>query len=183
MLIKDLLDSYKADLFSLYSANDKVVNEVGEWKLYFSIPVNAPIAIGWLEDDSLFLINNEGVFIYDINVEELVLEDYSSELKPGISDDNLRYYIQDRDVFVDIFGIRGGGGSLITKDEKWSLRLINLSWNVKIPILTDNETGNFYFLELRQLFYEGYMHIGFSKSDSFFAIMGDGGVDIYKRCR
>lgn len=181
MVIKDLIERYKSDLTGLFSLNQEIVDVAEEWSYYSSIPINSPIVTGWFDNDNLLIINVDGLFIYDLKKQKTVFEDYDSKLKPGISNDNLRFYVKEKNIEIDVFGIRGGGGNLLTKDSIWSLGLINLSWNIVAPTITNLRTGKFYFLKLNQLFYEGNIKIGFSKSDNYFAIVGDGGVDIYQR--
>lgn len=181
MKIIDLIEKNKADVFQLYSVDQEIVDVAEEWEYYASVPINSPIATGWFDNDDLLIVNGDGLFIYGTDKQEIILEDYDSNLKPGISDDNLKFHVKERNVTIEIFGMRGGGGNLITKDNKWSLRLINLAWNIVIPIITNVRTGDFYFLKLNQLMYEGNIKIGFSKSNNYFVITGDGGIDIYKR--
>ncbi|MBL7756362.1 MAG: hypothetical protein JNL59_03180, partial [Chitinophagaceae bacterium] len=129
--------------------------------------------------DNLFIVSIDGLFIYDTSKKEIVFEDYYSEVLEGISQNNLRYLIKEKGGEVDIFGVRGGGGNLFTNDNKWSIRLVNLAWNIVVPILTSNRTRKFYFLKLEQLFYEGYKYVGFSNSEKYFVVMGDQGLDVY----
>ncbi len=179
MKIKELVDNNYANVFDQYSRDTSIVAEAEGWRYYSSVKVNAPIAIGWLSDDSLFIVNVDGLSIYDTAKRDIVFEDFESELLEGMSHNNLRYFIKEKGVEIDVFGIRGGGGSLLTNDNKWSIRLVNLAWNINLPILRNNRTGNFYFLRLEQLCYEGYKHIGFSDSEKYFVVMGDAGLDIY----
>lgn len=179
MKIKELVDNNYANVFDLYSRGTSIVAEAEGWRYYSSVKVNAPIAIGWLSDDSLFIVNADGLFIYDTTKREIVFEDFESELLEGMSHNNLRYFIKEKGVEIDVFGIRGGGGNLFTNDNKWSIRLVNLAWNIVVPILTNMRTSKFYFLRLHQLFYEGHKHIGFSNSGKYFVVMGDEGLDIY----
>ena len=186
MRIIDLIEKNKADVLKLYPGDQEIVDLAEEWKYYSSVKINAPIATGWFDNNDLWIVNGDGSFIYDINKQEIVFEDYDSNLKPGISDDNLKFHVAEKNVTIDIFGLRGGGGgggNLLTKDNKWALRLINLAWNIEIPIITNMRTGNFYFLKLNELKYEGNIKIGFSKSDDYFVIVGDGGIDIYNRLK
>lgn len=179
MKIKDILNNGYENIFDLYSGDENFVSEAEGWEYYSSVPINAPIAVGWFNDDNLFIVSIDGLFIYDTSKKEIVFEDYYSEVLEGISQNNLRYLIKEKGVEVDIFGVRGGGGNLFTNDNKWSIRLVNLAWNIVVPILTSNRTRKFYFLKLEQLFYEGYKHVGFSNSEKYFVVMGDQGLDVY----
>ncbi|MFP7658472.1 hypothetical protein [Chryseobacterium proteolyticum] len=39
-------------------------------------------------------------------------------LKKNLSADNLKYSLKGRDEIVDVFGLRGGGGNLLTLDSE-----------------------------------------------------------------
>lgn len=180
MKLSDLITECKCDIFSNIS-NNNLVSNTGEWAYYSSVRLNGPIAVGWLSTDDIFLINGDGIFVYDICQKAMVFEDYKTPFQGNISDDNLTYFFKDRNEAVNLFGLRGGGGNLLTKDSQWKLELISISWNVKVPQVNNWKTRVSNYIELKQNLYEGYKYIGFSKSEIYFLIMGDGGVDIYKR--
>lgn len=179
MRLKDIYDRYKADVFDEISANDKLVKETDEWGYHSSIKFSGIIATGWFSNDDLLLINADGIFIYDVFNKEIVFRDYETPLERNLSDDNLSFFVGIRSENVSVFGLRGGGGNLLTKNNRWSLYPMEIAWNTKIPRLSNNRDGRVYYLELRQNDYEGYMYLGFSQSENYFLVMGDQGVDVF----
>jgi hypothetical protein len=67
----------------------------------------------------------------------------------------------------------------LTKDNLWKLEIVDISWNIKVPCLLNYRNGKKYFLGLQQNGFEGKKYLGFSKSERYFAVMGDGGVDVF----
>ncbi len=180
MKLKEIATRFKADVFDTVP-NEILSSETNDWKFYSWVSVNGLIAIGWLSDDSILAINGDGTFIYDINQKAVVYEDYETPFYIHISEDNLKFFLQVRNETVNIFGIRGGGGNLLTKDNVWKIELAPIAWNIRIPKLINYKSGSVHFVELYQNNYEGDKYLGFSKSEKYFVIMGDSGIDIYLR--
>lgn len=180
MRLKELKNKYEGDVFNQLS-DENLVGKTAEWEYYSAIRLNGIIAIGWLSDDNILLINVDGVFIYDILKKDITFSDYENSFKKNISDDNLTFFVQNKSETVFIFGLRGGGGNLLTKDNVWIIEVADIAWNIKVPSLLNCKNGKKYFLELQQNSYEGNKYLGFSKSENYFLIMGDGGVDVFSR--
>ena len=178
MKLQELKNKYETSVFNELS-DENLVEKADEWQYYSGIRLNGIIAIGWLSDDNILLINADGIFIYDILKKNIIFSDYENSFKKSISDDNLTFFVQSNSETVFIFGLRGGGGNLLTKDNTWKIEIADISWNIKIPSLLNYKNGKKYFLELQQNNYEGNKYLGFSKSENYFLIMGDGGVDIF----
>jgi len=180
MRLRELKSKYEASVFNELS-DEYLVGKAAEWEYYSPIRLNGIIAIGWLSDDNILLINLDGIFIYDILKKDIIFSDYEDSFKKCTSDDNLTYFVQSKSETVFIFGLRGGGGNLLTKDNMWTIEVVDIAWNIKVPRLLNYKNGKKYFLELQQNSYEGNKYLGFSKSENYFLIMGDGGVDVFSR--
>lgn len=180
MKLQELKNKYEASVFNELS-NESLVEKAAEWEYHSAIHLNGIIAIGWLSDDNILLINADGIFIYDILKKNIIFSDYENSFKKSISDDNLTFFVQSKSETVFVFGLRGGGGNLLTKDNIWKIEVVDITWNIKVPTLLNYKTAEKYFLELQQNSYEGNKYLGFSKSENYFLIMGDGGVDIFSR--
>ncbi|MCC9018889.1 hypothetical protein [Flavobacterium lipolyticum] len=180
MRLQELKNKYEVSVFNELS-DENLVAKAAEWEYYTAIRLNGTIAIGWLSDDNILLINTDGVFIYDILKKNIIFSDYENSFKKSISDDNLTFFVQSKSETVSIFGLRGGGGNLLTKDNTWKIEVVDITWNIKVPSLLNYKNGKKYFLELQQNSYEGNKYLGFSKSENYFLIMGDGGLDIFSR--
>jgi hypothetical protein len=180
MRLKELKNKYDVSIFNELS-DENLVAKAGEWEHYSAIGLNGIIAIGWFSNENILLTNSDGVFIYDILKKNIIFSDYENSFKKSISDDNLTFFVQSKSETVFIFGLRGGGGNLLTKDNIWKIEVVDIAWNIKTPRLLNYKTGKKYFLELQQNSYEGNKYLGFSKSENYFLIMGDGGVDIFSR--
>lgn len=180
MRLNDVLEEYRADLFDSLS-NDYLNDETDEWEYYSSIRLNGIIAVGWFANDDILIINMDGIYVYGIITNGFIQEDYDSSFKKYISNDNLKFNSPFNKETIDLFGIRGGGGNLLTNDNVWKLELINLAWNIKLPRLLNFKKRESYFLRLRQNIYEGYMSLGFSKTENYFMVMGDGGIDLFRK--
>lgn len=74
------------------------------------------------------------------------MEDYESDFKKYLSADNLKYSLKERNEIVDVFGLRGGGGNLLTSDNEWKLEINNIHNNFKIPRLMNYKTRKSCFL-------------------------------------
>jgi hypothetical protein len=179
MKLSDLISKYKANIFNDFP-DDSLVDTAESWKFDSSIKLNGIIAIGWLSNEDILVISVDGVFLYDTEKQEVVFEDLETSFTSFISSDNLSYYLESRNETVSIFGIRGGGGNLLSKHNKWSWEVLSLSWNVKIPRLLNYKDRKNYCIKLSQVSYEGNLYLGMSKSEKYCAIMGCDGVDIYK---
>lgn len=116
MKLKELKDKYEGG-FPDELLNANLFKEMDEWKYYSSVPLNGIIAIGWLSNDDVVVINGDGTFIYGIQKKEIVFTDYeeATSFEKYISDDNLTFFVESRSETVSIFGLRGGGGNLLTK--------------------------------------------------------------------
>ncbi|CAI2766519.1 hypothetical protein ACHRVW_04215 [Flavobacterium collinsii] len=180
MRLQDLKNKYEISVFN-ESLDENLVGKASEWEYYSAIRLNGIIAVGWLSDDNILLVNTDGVFIYDILKKNIIFSDYENSFKKNISDDNLTFYVQTKSETVFIFGLRGGGGNLLTKDNIWKIEVIDIACNIKVPKLLNYKNGKKYFLELQQNSYEGNKYLGFSKSENYFLIMGDGGLDVFSR--
>ncbi|MCX8534659.1 hypothetical protein [Chryseobacterium luquanense] len=152
-----------------------------EWSLYSVIKINASIFLGWLENDDLLIVNVDGVFLYDIRNKDFIMEDYESDFKKNLSTNNLHYSLKDRNEIIDVFGLRGGGGNLLTVDNKWNLEIVNIYNGYRIPKLTNYRTRQSWFFKLQDISYEGYLYCGFSKTQNYFVLFGDQGVNIFKK--
>ncbi len=159
--------------------NLEILGSTEKWTYYCPIERSSIISVGWLSNDDIYFINSDGEYIFDIVNREIIFENFNHQFY--IPNENLKTFIKDRNENIDIFGMRGGDGNKTTKDDEWYIEIFNLSWNCKIPILQNRKIQYPLFLELKQNFYEGYKFIGFSKSENYFLIMGDGGIDIYKK--
>jgi hypothetical protein len=179
MRLTDLINSYKADFFSHFK-DESLNKSIEGWMHHSSVSINGVIAVGWLQNDDIMVIGSDGIFVYDIQKKGIVFEDYETELKHNISHNNLIYFLENRNEKVNIFGLRGGGGNLLTKD-RWHLDIINLTWNIKVPRILKYYTQKSFYIELIVPSYESYLYLGFSESENFFLIMGDSGIDIYSR--
>jgi hypothetical protein len=180
MRLQELKNKYEVSVFNELS-DEKLVGKAAEWEYYSAIRLNGIIASGWLSDDNILLINADGVFIYDIFKKNIIFSDYENSFKKSISDDNLTFFVQSKSETVFIFGLRGGGGNLLTKDNTWKIEVVAIAWNIKVPRLLNYKNGKKYFLELQQNSYEGDKYVGFSKSENYFLIMGDGGLEVFSR--
>ncbi|WP_406845120.1 hypothetical protein [Flavobacterium soyae] len=180
MRLKELKNKYDVNMFDELS-DENLVAKAGEWEYYSAIGLNGIIAIGWFSDENILLINVDGIFIYDILKKNTIFSDYENSFIKSISDDNLTFFVESKSETVFIFGLRGGGGNLLTKDNTWKIEVVDIAWNIKAPRLLNYKTEKKYFLELQQNSYEGNKYLGFSKSENYFLIMGDGGVDIFSR--
>lgn len=180
MRLKELKNKYDVNVFDELS-DENLVAKAGEWEYYSAIGLNGIIAIGWFSDENILLINVDGIFIYDILKKNTIFSDYENSFIKSISDDNLTFFVESKSETVFIFGLRGGGGNLLTKDNTWKIEVVDIAWNIKAPRLLNYKTEKKYFLELQQNSYEGNKYLGFSKSENYFLIMGDGGVDIFSR--
>ncbi|WP_125722175.1 hypothetical protein [Flavobacterium ustbae] len=180
MRLKDLKNKYEDNIFNELS-DENLVRKASDWEYYSAIRLNGIIAIGWFSDDNILIINGDGIFIYDIIKRNIIFSDYENSFKKTISDDNLTFYFQSKSETVFIFGLRGGGGNLLTKDNSWKIEFFDIAWNIKVPLILNYKNGKKYFLELQQNNYEGKKYLGFSKSENYFLIMGDEGVDIFHR--
>lgn len=180
MKLKDLESNYRGNIFDTIS-NEPLLNDTDEWVYYSSVSLNGSIAIGWLTNDDIIIINVDGIYVYDIHKKEIVSEDYETSFKKYISNDNLNYFLKSRNETINIFGLRGGGGNLLTNDSTWKIEIVHIAWNICVPKLLNYKSRDFWFLELLQNDYEGYKYLGFSKTEKYFAIMGDRGIDIYSK--
>jgi hypothetical protein len=72
-------------------SNDSLVSNAEVWSQWSYINLNSSIAVGWLKNDNILIINNDGIFIYDILKKEIILRDYESNFHENISKDNLFY--------------------------------------------------------------------------------------------
>ena len=122
-----------------------MLSDTQEWGYYSSVPLNGTIAIGWLLDDSVLAINVDGIFIYDIDKKDIVFRDYEISFQKYISDDNLTFFVKNKNETVNIFGLRGGGGSILTKDNKWKLELAYIAWNIRVPKLLNYKSREAFF--------------------------------------
>lgn len=177
MKIKDVLQT-KPDSEFLY---EELVELNEGWSFYTLLKLNSSILIGWLTNDDLLIVNGDGIFLYDIKNKNITMEDYESNFKKNLSADNLKYSLKERDEIVDVFGLRGGGGNLLTLDSEWKLEINHIHNNFKIPRLMNYKTRKSWFFQLHEMSYEGYMYCGFSKTQKYFLIMGDQGINIYKK--
>ncbi len=180
MRLKDLESKYRGNVFDVIS-NETLLCDTGEWFFHSSVPLNGVIAMGWMSKDDIVVIGIDGIFVYDIVKKKVVIEDYETSFQKYISNDNLTFCIKTLDEKVDIFGKRGGGGNLLTKDNTWKLEMVPITWNINVPRLLNYKSGGQWFLELHQNTYEGNLYLGFSKSEKYFAIMGDRGIDVYSK--
>jgi hypothetical protein len=178
MRLKEIEYKYKSNVFDELS-DAILMRETDEWVYHSSVPLNGIIAIGWLSNDDILVINVDGIFIFDIHKKDIIFRDYESSFKKNISDDNTTFFVENKSESVSIFGLRGGGGNLLTKDNLWKLKRIDIAWNIKVPCILNLRTNKSWFLELRQNSYEGEIYLGFSKSENYFVVMGDGGIDIF----
>lgn len=178
MKLKDLKNKYFGNVFDELP-NEFLVKETEEWSYHSSIALNGIIAIGWFLNDDILVINVDGIYIYDILKKDFIYRDYETSFKEFISDDNLTYFVQSKNEKVNIFGLRGGGGNLLTKDNTWKLELVEIAWNIKVIKVLNYKNRKASFLDLHQNSFEGNKYLGFSKSEKYFAIMGDCGVDIF----
>lgn len=160
---------------------EEIVSLNDEWSLYSVIKINASIFVGWLENDDLLIVNIDGIFLYDTESKDIIKEDYETDFKKNLSTNNLHYSVKDRTETIDVFGLRGGGGNLLTIDNKWKLEIVNIYNGYKIPKLTNYRTRQSRFFKIQDINYEGYMYCGFSKTQRYFLIMGDQGINIYKK--
>ncbi|MDV7696784.1 hypothetical protein N6B72_07625 [Chryseobacterium soli] len=58
---------------------EEIISLNEEWSLYSVIKINASIFLGWLENDDLFIVNVDGIFLYDIRNKDIIMEDYESD--------------------------------------------------------------------------------------------------------
>ncbi|MCU7612968.1 hypothetical protein N0B16_00805 [Chryseobacterium sp. GMJ5] len=151
------------------------------WSFYALLKLNSSIFVGWLINDDLLIVNGDGIFLYDIESKNIIMEDYESNFKKNLSTDNLKYSLKERDENIDVFGLRGGGGNLLTIENDWKLEIINIHNNYKIPRLMNYKTRKSWFFELHEISYDGYMYCGFSKTQKYFLVMGDQGINVFKR--
>jgi hypothetical protein len=180
MKIDELLEEYKGDIFDVIS-NEEIVSIADEWIYYSSINRNAISGVGWLSNDDIFFINPDGGFTYDIVTKELFKDFEEPNIKNNFKEDYLSYYYKKNNENIHFFGLGGGEGNHLTRDNLWKIEIVNVSWNVKIPRIYNYKKRKYYYLEMRQNEYEGYKFIGFSKSQIYFLIMGHSGIDIYKK--
>jgi hypothetical protein len=182
MKLRELKNRQEADI-NAEILDENLVLETDHWGYYSSVPLNGIIAIGWLSNDDIFIKNGDGSFIYEVTKKEITFQDFNDlkSFEINISKDNLTFFVQCRSETIFIFGIRGGGGNLLTKDQNWYLGITNISWNIKVPMLENYKIGKRNFIKLTQNYYEGYLYLGFSISEKYFVVMGDGGLDIFYR--
>lgn len=180
MNIKEVELKYRSDIFQ-HLPNAEIVSSTGDWHHAGEVTINAPIAIGWMQNGNLLILNTDGNFIFDVLAQKICHQDLDSTFHQNVSDDNLFYTLPTTQEQVSIFGLRGGDGNRLTKDNRWMLEIRHLSWNVRLPWLHNSRTNSSCFLELKRNDYEGYIYAGFSKSENHFAIMGDHGIDLYSR--
>jgi hypothetical protein len=177
MKIIDILQTKFSDEF----LQEEIINLNEEWSLYSVIKINASIFLGWLENDDLLIVSMDGIFLYDITNKDIVMEDYESDFKKNLSTDNLHYSLKDRNEIIDVFGLRGGAGNLLTVDNKWKLEIVNIYNGYKIPKITNYRTSQSWFFKLQDISYEGYLYCGFSKTQNYFVLFGDQGINIFKK--
>lgn len=180
MNLKALEQSLRADVFDNVP-DAQIVSQTDCWQYKTGVPINAPIAMGWFENDNILILNSDGVFIFDIQQNQFSHKDFDSTSHQNISGDNLTYAIFPGSERISIFGLRGGGGIKLTKDNRWVLDICYLSWNVRVPRLINTKTNEYYYFDLKRNDFEGYIFVGISNSENYFAIMGDGGIDIYSK--
>ncbi len=182
MKFSDIINSDKINYLKAH-ADETIYDKLQEWEFYASISLNGIIACGWFINDDIMVISSDGVFIYDTVSSEIRDENYEEIFQKNISKDNINYFHQKRGESLPIFGLRGGNGNLLTGDGTWKIDIINISYYQNVPKLTNYRTGNYAFLKLNKCTYEDILFCGFSKSENYFLIMGNNGIDIYNKNR
>ncbi len=180
MKLSSILKANKAKLFSNIE-DSTLTKSCGEWFYQYNCSVSGNIGVGWLSNDDILLFGLDGIYIVDKDKGEIIFEDLENNVNDYISKDNVSFYVEHRNETVNIFGLRGGGGNLLTEDKRWELDVFPLSWNIKTPKISNIRTRSVYYPELTLLSYEGYLFVGFSSSNDYFLIMGDRGIEVYKR--
>jgi hypothetical protein len=92
-----------------------LVSEAEVWSHYFSVGIAGILAAGWLENDDVFVHSNSYDSIFEINTKQLI-QNVHEEGNDYMSLDNLHYDVKCRNERIDIFGLRGGDGNRITKN-------------------------------------------------------------------
>lgn len=174
-IINQTQDNYLED-----NPDEIIGNSFTEWSYCISHRVNGIIACGWFQNDDILIISADGIFVFDIFEKKIVYEDYDTPFHRYISSDNLIFYFEKRQEHSPIFGLRGGNGNLLTSNNVWKLDINYLTCYKKIPKLYNYKKNLSCFLLLQAPSYEDKIFVGFSKSEKFFLIMGNNGLDIYK---
>lgn len=157
------------------------------WNNFQSAEYEGLFACGWTKDDNLLLVNYNGYKLIDPASGFTLEEDNQKLSYEYMSSNNLNFkYNGEED--INIFGIYGGRGNLVTKDG-WVLDILYPYWPNCIVALKRPTKPNEITLEIWQginlikletLEYNN-LNCGFSNNEQFFVISGSFGVEIYGR--
>ena len=122
--------------FHLNSFQKKYLNEIKKLKLnkpYLPwtnksyVCFEGIFACGWTKEDFILLIKYDGYCLINPRNGEVVLEDYSEVSYNLMSKNNLIFNAKIIDELVNIFGLYGGKGNLVTSDG-WKLNILHPNW-------------------------------------------------------
>ena len=179
MKISNIINYEPNGYLSVYR-NELLETEIEGWRYYNSFHLNGIIAVGWFNNDDILILSADGIFVFGMLEKSIIYEDYG-RFKQYISSDNLTYFFQERNETLQIFGLRGGNGNCLARKISWTLDIVNLSYDKRIVKLSNyKQQSQYAFLEMKKATYEDILFMGFSKSEQYFLIMGNNGVDIWQ---
>ncbi|TAD81434.1 MAG: hypothetical protein EAY75_17755, partial [Bacteroidetes bacterium] len=131
MQLSQIINGQKTDFFD-YHKDAVVQKKVRDWIWKSSIRVNGIIAVGWYLNNDVLIIGADGVFVANCNSGEIFLDDYETDFNKNFSSNNLFYTDNERKEKILVFGLRGGGGNLLSPDRKWKIGIVHITWRLSI---------------------------------------------------
>jgi hypothetical protein len=180
MKISQLVNGQKTDFFD-YHRDEVLEKEVRDWKWKSSIRVNGILSVGWFLNNDILVIGADGVFIANCDSGELFYEDYETDFNRNFSPNNLFYTVKERNEKLNVFGLRGGGGNLISPDKKWKIDIVCVTWRFNLIQLSNLRENGSCYIELSDGGYEDKLHCGFSEDGNYFLVKSNNSIDVFAR--
>lgn len=172
--------------YSLFLDNTKPISDTKIWVKSNTLSLNSILAVGWInsKNDLVLLITLEGIFLYDDANSKFILEDYESDFKEYLTDDNLEFcdFSFGNGVYSSkVFGLRGGNGDHFSKD--WTLKFYFCNPELTFVYVQESKHINAikYYIEPEDLNLNERLFGGFSNNKRKFLICGQNFVSFYKK--
>jgi hypothetical protein len=167
----------------------KVSMPFSPWKHQIYIDFEGILACGWTKDNYILMISYDGYKVIDPINGETINEDFTEISYNLMSSNNQSYNAKIIDECVNVFGIYGGRGNLVSSDG-WKLNILYPYWPNSIVSIgksqietSDSEIWkNIRLIKLSNLEYNS-LNCGFSPDENYFLILGTEGVEVFSRIR
>lgn len=167
----------------------KPTSPFSDWNKFQFVNFEGLFACGWTSDNLLLMVNYNGYQLVNPLSGKVVEENFERLSYNYMSNNNLEFILPKSNQRINIFGIFGGKGNLVTSDG-WILDIVYPYWpnclvSLKRPKI-DNENileiwEGIKLIKLEMLEYSN-LNCGFSNNEKHFFISGNLGVEIYSRC-